>query len=110
MKNIGIINCYNASQNCTSSGCFKAFYNSNGAFEKYNDMEAQILSFVHCNGCSDNSVQQVLDRAERMVKRGVDVIHLSSCVKSKCPRYEEYLKVLNEKGYTVEGYTHGKKE
>lgn len=108
MRNIGIINCYNVSKRCSSSGCLKAFYARTGAFEKYKDEDAQVISFVHCNGCSENSVEQIIERAERMKKVGVDSIHLSSCVKSKCPWYDTFMEELS-KEFTVEGYTHKKK-
>lgn len=109
MKRIGVINCYNVSERCSTTGCFKAFYKKTGAFERYEDQRAQIISFVHCNGCSDNSVEQVLKRAERMHDKGVDTIHLSTCVKSKCPWYKDFIERLSEK-YEVVGYTHGKKK
>ncbi|WP_129596648.1 CGGC domain-containing protein [Anaerophilus nitritogenes] len=108
MKNIGIINCYNVSKRCSSSGCFKALYNETGSFERYKGEGARIISFVHCNGCGNQVVNQFLERAERMVQRGVDVIHLSTCVRSKCPWYDEVMKNLSEK-YEIEGYSHAKK-
>lgn len=108
MKKIGIINCLNVSAKCSSTGCFKAFYQKTGAFDKYQD-NTQLISFVHCNGCSPDSVKQLLARAERMKEKGVEIIHLSTCIKAKCPWYQDFIKELTKK-YTVEGYTHGKKE
>lgn len=109
LKKIGIINCFDVSQRCSSSGCFKAAYNKTGSFTRYEDEDIQVISFVHCNGCSDNSTEQVLARAERMKKVGVDVIHLSTCIKSKCPYYDDFIAKLSEK-YDVVGYSHGKKK
>lgn len=108
MKKIGIINCFEVSKRCSGSGCFKAFNNKAASFENY-DNESQLLSFVHCNGCSENSIDQVISRAERMKEIGVDTIHLSSCIRSNCPWYDEFLSTLS-KNFEVVGYTHGGKE
>ena len=104
-KKIGIINCFEVSKRCSGSGCFKAFNNKGDSFEKHGS-EAELISFVHCNGCSENSVEQVASRAERMKELGVNTIHLSSCIRSKCPYYEEFIEALS-KDFEVIGYTHG---
>ena len=108
MKSIGIINCFEVSKRCSGSGCFKAFNNKTGSFNEYND-ESQLLSFVHCNGCSENSVEQVVERAKRMKEVGVDTIHLSSCIRSKCQYYKEFIDELS-KDFEVVDYTHGTKK
>lgn len=109
MKKIGIINCFEVSKRCSGAGCFKAFNNKTGSFDKYKEQESQLVSFVHCNGCSDNSVHEVLLRAEKMRAAGVEVIHLSSCIRSKCPKYNEFVRELS-KNFEVVGYSHGKKK
>jgi predicted metal-binding protein len=108
MKKIGIITCHEVSKRCSSSGCFKALHARTGSFIRYAGEEAQIAGFVHCNGCGDKAVEQVMARAERMRQVGVDVIHLSTCIKSRCDRYPEFLSALAE-GFDVVGYSHGKK-
>ncbi len=40
-----------------------------------------------------------------MKEAGIEVIHLSTCMKKMCPRYDEHLKVLS-KDFEVVGYTH----
>lgn len=109
MKKIGIINCFEVSTRCTGSGCFKAVNNKTGSFERYEDEDIEMISFIHCNGCSENSLEQVLERAEKMKLRGVDVIHMSTCIKSKCPKYEVFMEELS-KNFEVVGYSHGKKK
>ena len=109
MKSIGIINCFDVSQRCSSSGCLKALHDRTGSFARYAEEEIRILSFVHCNGCGEAAVEQVLARAERMRKVGVDVIHLSTCVKSRCSHYDEFLEALSEE-FEVVGNSHGKKQ
>jgi len=109
MKRIGIINCYEVSKKCTASGCFKAFHARTGSFERYQDEEAEIISFVHCNGCQPDAVENVVEKARRMRDKGVNVIHLSTCVRSRCPMYERFLESLAYE-IEVEGFTHAKKK
>lgn len=104
MSKIGIINCYNESKECSSFGCFKAFNDRAASFKNY-DESSEIISFVHCNGCSETSVNQVLDRAKSMKKRGVDSIHLATCIKLNCPFYNKFIDELSKK-LDVKGYTH----
>lgn len=108
MKKIGIINCFEVSKRCSGSGCFKAFNNKSASFEEYNS-DSELLSFVHCNGCSENSIEQVVAKAQRMKEVGVTTIHLSSCIRSRCPWYEDFTKELS-KNFEVIGYTHGSKD
>ena len=104
MSKIGIINCYNESKECTSFGCFKAFNERVAAFENH-DKDSEIICFVHCNGCSQDSIDQVLDRANRMKAKGVDTIHLATCIKLKCSFYNQFIDSLN-KEFNIIGYTH----
>ncbi|MBB6215534.1 putative metal-binding protein [Anaerosolibacter carboniphilus] len=107
MEKIGIINCFEVSQRCSGGGCTRAFHHRTGAFEAY-DQEDEMISFVHCNGCGEESVQQVLNRAKEMKEAGVTAIHLSTCVRAKCPWYDQFMSELS-KDFNVEGYSHGKK-
>lgn len=107
MKKLGIINCFEVSKRCSSSGCLRALGDRTASFERYAGVEVQLLSFVHCNGCGETAVEHVAARGARMGDVGVDVIHLSTCM-SKCDKYDEFLRVLSAK-FEVVGYTHGKK-
>jgi predicted metal-binding protein len=104
MNKIGIINCYNESRECSSFGCFKAFNDREASFKNY-DCNSEIICFAHCNGCSENSVNQVLDRARIMKKKGVDTIHLSTCIKLKCSLYNKIIESLGNE-IDIVGYSH----
>ncbi|GLC31703.1 CGGC domain-containing protein [Clostridium omnivorum] len=104
MSKIGIINCYNESRTCSSYGCFKAFNNREGSFKNY-DSNSEVMCFVHCNGCSEDSVQQVLEKSRIMKNKGVDTIHLSTCIKLKCPLYNKFIEALG-KEIDIVGYSH----
>jgi len=109
VKRIGIINCFEVSKKCTGSGCFKAFHARTGSFARYVDEEVEIISFVHCNGCAPDALETVVEKARRMKEKGVDVVHLSTCTRSRCPMYDSFMEAL---GYEtdVEGHTHAKKK
>ena len=109
MKRFGVINCFEVSKKCTASGCFKAFHARTGAFERYAHEEAELISFVHCNGCGPDALENVMEKARRMKEKGVDVIHLSTCTRSRCPLYEKFMETLAYE-LEVEGYTHAKKK
>ena len=104
MKKIGIITCYNESKQYPGINCFNAFNNRTASFKDY-DSESVVLGFVHCNGCSKDSAELVLQRAKKMKETGVDVIHLSTCMKKMCPRYKEHLNALSN-DFEVAEYTH----
>lgn len=104
MSKIGIINCYNESRECSSFGCFKAFNSRKASFENY-DSSSEIICFAHCNGCSEASVNQVLERAGRMKRRGVDTIHLATCIKLNCHLYHKFIEALSKEFHIV-GYSH----
>lgn len=108
VKRIGIINCHEVSKRCSASGCLKALQARTGSFERYEGEEIQLLSFAHCNGCGEDAVAQVVARAERMRDVGVEVIHLSTCMKSRCGQYEAFLEALSPRVEVV-GYSHAKR-
>lgn len=106
ISKIGIINCYNGSRKCLSFGCFKAFNSREASFKNY-DYNSEIICFAHCNGCSEDSVNQVLGRSRRMKKRGVDTIRLATCIKVNCPLYNKFIDSIGE-GIEIDivGYSH----
>jgi predicted metal-binding protein len=85
-------------QRCTGKGCLNAFFRRKDAFAGYGD-EAELVSFSHSGGDIDHKI-------ELMLKNGVDVVHLSSCMRSKAPNYEALAQRLAEH-FDVVGYTHG---
>ncbi len=89
------------SYKCTCSGCLKAFFNKEDAFEGY-PPESELISFTHLGGDLDKKINRLIDK-------DVDTVHLSSCVRSKYPDYETLANKLSEH-FNVVGYTHGSAE
>jgi predicted metal-binding protein len=86
---------------CTGRGCLNAFFQKKDAFERYED-KIELVSFSHADGDIDHKI-------ETMIKNGVDVVHLSTCMRGKASNYETLAKRLGEH-FDVVGYTHGSKE
>lgn len=88
-------------QTCTGKGCFKAFSQKKDSFEAY-DETAEIIVFTHEGGNFEKKVQ-------RMIDEGIDVVHLSTCMRGKSDQYERLAEELS-KHFEVVGYTHGSRE
>ena len=83
---------------CTGAGCLKAYMNRIDAFADYPE-DAELVGFTHSGGDLQRKI-------ERFKTNGVDIIHLSSCMRSKYADYEKLGKELS-KDFNVIGYTHG---
>lgn len=105
MQKIGIINCYKMSKNCAGLGCFRSLHAGTDAFERYAEEGFVLLGFGHCNECCRTSPADIQVRAASMQKAGVTTIHLSSCIKLKCPNYKNFIEILT-KDFTIVDHTH----
>lgn len=86
---------------CTGKGCLTAFFQKKDAFERYED-KMELVTFSHADGDIEHKI-------ETMIKNGVDVVHLSTCMRGKAANYEDLAKRLSEH-FDVVGYTHGSQE
>lgn len=86
---------------CTGRGCFKAFNGRKDAFEGY-DAAVELVAFTHAGGDLDKKIRKLKDN-------GVEVVHLSTCLRGKHGDYEGLMARLS-KDFIVKGYTHGSKE
>jgi predicted metal-binding protein len=89
-------------QRCTGKGCLNAFFQKKDAFAHYLDREVTLSVFTHAGGDLDHKIAM-------MLKNDVQVVHLSSCLRSKSPDYEAIATRLSEY-FDVIGYTHGPEE
>ncbi|MEG1254375.1 CGGC domain-containing protein [Clostridium sp.] len=85
-------------ERCSCKGCLSAFYNKKDSFEGYGE-DAELIAFTHVGGDLDHKIS-------RMIENGVEVVHLSSCLRGKSEEYEEIGKRLSQYFHVV-GYTHG---
>ena len=106
MKRIAIYVCGNVSRKCTANGCLRAFNENADSFSSYDESNYKLVSFNNCNGCEEDPIESLSNKIERFKKANTDTIHLSSCIRSKCIHYEEFVDELS-KSFDVVGYTHG---
>lgn len=105
MNKIGIINCYKMSKTCSGINCFSSMKAKIDSFETYSRGGFELVAFGHCNECCKTSPSDIAVRGESMKKAGVDTIHVSSCIKLKCPNYNEFIKILSN-DFKIVPFTH----
>lgn len=104
MKKIAILRCFKVSKKCSGSSCTKAFKNKTASFNDYEE-DSQMFMTIPCSGCSTDSLKEILISSSELKKQGVESIHLSTCIKSKCPYYNKFFEELSH-DFQVVGYTH----
>lgn len=87
-------------KSCTGSGCMNAFFQKIDSFARYKDQSnVELVSFTHNGGDLEKKILT-------LKKKGVDVVHVSSCIRGKDINYESLAERLSE-DFAVVGYTHG---
>lgn len=99
MKKVAILVNEDTMQRCSCSGCMGAVMGKKDSFARYGEEELELVSFTHSGG----DLEKKLDMLK---KKGVEVIHLSSCTKSKNENYEAIVRRC-ARDFDVVGYTHG---
>ncbi|VVB97843.1 CGGC domain protein [uncultured archaeon] len=104
---IAVVRCDIVSETCPGVACFKAFNRRKVHFEGYGK-DAEIIGFFTCGGCPGRRVFRLVDS---LIKHGVDVVHLSSCMLMeggypKCPHIDEIKQMIIKKGVKVVEGTH----
>ena len=105
-KKVAIIVREETSKTCVGKGCLNAFYQKIDSFEKYQNGSLELVAFCDDGGVSDDPIENILNRIEKFKKIGVDIVHVSTCIRAKSPIYKEML-ALFSKEFEVMGYTHG---
>lgn len=104
---IAVVRCETVSEVCPGVACFKAFNGRKQNFKTYGE-DAEIIGYFTCGGCPGRRVSRLVDSLK---KHGLDVVHLSSCMKLSgnyppCPHYDEIRKSIEGKGIRVVDGTH----
>ncbi|MBW2682743.1 MAG: CGGC domain-containing protein [Deltaproteobacteria bacterium] len=84
---------------CTGKGCLRSFFSKTESFARYSDTEVELVGFFHSGGDLDYKLAKMKDA-------GVQVIHVSTCMRGKYEGYEELVEKIG-KDFDVIGYTHG---
>ncbi len=84
---------------CAGHGCLRSFFAKTESFSRYCGVDTQLIGFFHSGGDLDYKLA-------KMKEAGVQVIHVSTCMRGKFPGYEELVKKISV-DFDVVGYTHG---
>lgn len=85
---------------CTAGGCMNAFFEKIDSFARYADQDnVELVAFTHNGGDIEKKIAALKNK-------GVDTIHLSSCMRAKDENYKTLAERLSE-DFAVVGYTHG---
>lgn len=87
------------SDRCTGKGCLRSFFSKKESFSRYHSTEIELIGFFHSGGDLDYKLS-------KMKEAGVQVIHVSTCMRGKYAGYKELVKKIS-KDFDVIGYTHG---
>lgn len=84
---------------CTGKGCLRCFFAKTEGFARYRGMDVELIGFFHSGGDLEYKLT-------KMKEAGVQVIHVSTCMRGKYEGYEELVEKIG-KDFDVIGYTHG---
>lgn len=99
MIKIAILVREETSARCTGKGCLKSFNNKTDSFSRYLSHDIELVGFFHSGGDLDYKLA-------KMKEAGVQVIHVSTCMRGKYDGYEDLVKKIST-DFDVIGYTHG---
>lgn len=99
MKKVAILVNEDTMQRCSCGGCLRALFEKKDSFARYGDEELELVGMTHSGG-------DLAKKIETLRKKGVDVVHLSTCTKSKNENYGAIADACAEY-FDVVGYTHG---
>lgn len=102
MLKIAILVREETSAKCTGKGCLKSFFAKTESFARYAGLEVELVGFFHSGGDLNYKI-------EKMKQAGVQVIHVSTCMRAKYDGYEQLVTTLAY-NFDVIGYTHGSAE
>lgn len=100
MARIGILSCFNATQElgCSMVVCLADLRGRKGEFAAYpKDEKLTLVGIINCPGCPTlTGPDKLLRRIQSLTEFKVDVIHVTCCMKVLCPFIGKYINTLNE--------------
>ncbi|MBS4025678.1 MAG: CGGC domain-containing protein [Clostridia bacterium] len=102
-KAIAIVRCETVSEICPGGGCLASFSQRKSTFSNY-DQDTHLVGFFTCGGCPGRRVPRLVDK---LLKYGLQAVHLSTCIKTKnndtpkCPFWENIKNSIESKGIKV---------
>ncbi|MCD4820211.1 MAG: CGGC domain-containing protein [Candidatus Cloacimonetes bacterium] len=71
---IGIIIC-DRYRRCAGGKCFRAMKNKKGAFDRYKNMDIELVGYTSCDSCPGGNIEYAV---EEMIGNGAEIIHLAT--------------------------------
>ena len=71
---IGIIIC-DRYRRCAGGKCFRSVQNKEGAFERYQGQDVEVVGYTTCEGCPGGNIEYAVDE---MKSNGASVVHLAT--------------------------------
>jgi predicted metal-binding protein len=99
MLRIAILVREETTMKCTGQGCLRSFFAKTESFARYRGIEVELTGFFHSGGDLELKLA-------KMKEAGVQVIHVSTCMRGRYEGYEELVKKIST-DFDVVGYTHG---
>jgi len=104
---VAVVRCETVSEVCPGVACLKSFNRRENHFKDYPG-EIELVGFFTCGGCPGRRIYRLVDS---LMRYGVDVVHLSSCMLMeedypRCPHVKQIKKMLENKGLRVVEGTH----
>ena len=95
-KKIGIIIC-DRYRRCAGGKCMRAMREREGAFDRYQDEDIELVGYTTCDGCPGGNIEYAGDE---MVKNGAEIIHLATGLVvgyPPCPYIDTFKSFLEQK-------------
>jgi len=102
MEKILIIGCRNTMDDvCIGcSRCMVAFNRREGYFNRYKDMDAEIIGILNCGGCPGTGIVQRLVQVKLWnmpLNEQPTKIHVGPCLVDHCPHYDDLVTKIHAK-------------
>lgn len=111
MTKIAMMNCLKANQVCAGVACLDALRERRAGFACYAGEDVDLRAFLRCSNCGKTPQEDpgMIEKLERLVSSGVEVVHIGVCAQPKgirCQTMERYAAWLEEHGIRVVWKTH----
>ncbi|MEG1311163.1 MAG: CGGC domain-containing protein [Romboutsia sp.] len=100
---IAIMACRKLISKCSGTGCFRAYNNSEKAFEIYKDNKKELNSLFYCVGCSETITKDEdwSNKIKQLKSNNVETIHIAYCIKVECDDYDKHEIMLKKEGFKI---------
>lgn len=106
---IAMLNCLRANECCTGAACLRAMNSRTRHFAGYAGTELELTAMARCNGCGAGLDRGFVEKLDRIVSEGTQVVHLGVCTGSdgrECGTISRAAEYLELRGVKIVRGTH----